>query len=566
MRPVAVFKEIRRRHPEISQSMRRTLERRIRDWRASNRPVCLAFFGQNCPRRDIIEDQPKLEAPYREVNTSVITAEKDGASTTTAHEIDAALRSTSIKKEAGDRSRPTSLASVWNSIILPILRIMPAEEQANVVIEEIVRHHPKISPKMRIGLPRGIRTPSKKAHPCHDHLLANDFTFNFLRLAHQGLIRIRDLPGQAQKQGSISDILKVCRSGTLAQRNKALLALGVVCGLPLSHLAQYSIASAASLYRWKERLLRSGFEGLIRATPRTKLRFQNLDISGAIFKTLHEPPKLHGFPRTNWRQVDLKQALEGKGIRTSAWTIRRAIRAAKYQWRKAKVVLTSNDPDYRSKVERIQHILGSLGGDECFFSIDEYGPFTIRLMPGRKLCAPGEIPSVPQWQKSRGTLIITAALELRTNQITHFYSDKKNTAEMVKMVDLLRRQYKPMAKLYISWDAAGWHISKAFAQHVEFLNSWAEFDSAPTIELAPLPSRAQFLNVIESVFSGMSRAIIHNSDFENSSQAMGAIDGHFANRNEFYRCHPKRAGRKLWGRERCEAEFREENNCKDPRY
>jgi hypothetical protein len=29
--------------------------------------------------------------------------------------------------------------------------------------------------------------------------------------------------------------------------------------------------------------------------------------------------------------------------------------------------------------------------------------------------------------------------------------------------------------------------------------------------------------------------------------------------------HPKRAGRKLWGNERSEPEFREENNCKDPK-
>jgi hypothetical protein len=90
-------------------------------------------------------------------------------------------------------------------------------------------------------------------------------------------------------------------------------------------------------------------------------------------------------------------------------------------------------------------------------------------MPGRKLCAPDEHPSVPQWQKARGTIIITGALELRTNQITHFYSDKKNTAEMVRMVDVLRRQYRSMKRIYLSWDAAGWHISKALGKHVEFL-------------------------------------------------------------------------------------------------
>jgi hypothetical protein len=328
----------------------------------------------------------------------------------------------------------------------------------------------------------------------------------------------------------------------------------------------YPISSKASLYRWKGIFLGLGFKALMRPTQRTKLRFKDNDVSAAIFKALHEPPALHGFSRTNWRQVDLKRALDAKGVRVSPWTIRRAIRAAKYQWRKAKVVLTSNDPDYRAKVDHIKRILGSLKEDECFFSIDEYGPFAIRLVPGRKLCAPGEVPSVPQWQRGRGTLIITGALELRTNQITHFYSEHKNTSEMIRMVELLRRQYRSMRNLYISWDAASWHISKALGERVEFLNGWADYDCAPQLELAPLPSRAQFLNVIESVFSGMSRAVIHNSDFKDSAHAKEAIDAYFANRNEFYRLHPKRAGQKLWGHERSEAEFREENNCKDPKY
>ena len=36
LRPVAILDEIRRRHPEISTGIRRTLERRIRTWRALN--------------------------------------------------------------------------------------------------------------------------------------------------------------------------------------------------------------------------------------------------------------------------------------------------------------------------------------------------------------------------------------------------------------------------------------------------------------------------------------------------------------------------------------------------
>ena len=34
-------------------------------------------------------------------------------------------------------------------------------------------------------------------------------------------------------------------------------------------------------------------------------------------------------------------------------------------------------------------------------------------------------------------MIITAALELSGNQVTHFYSAKKNTREMIRMMDVL---------------------------------------------------------------------------------------------------------------------------------
>src|SRR5918911_2679927 len=46
LRPVAIFEEIRRRHPELGSAVRRTLERRIRTWRAVNGPDQDAIFRQ----------------------------------------------------------------------------------------------------------------------------------------------------------------------------------------------------------------------------------------------------------------------------------------------------------------------------------------------------------------------------------------------------------------------------------------------------------------------------------------------------------------------------------------
>ena len=49
MRPVAVFDEIRWRHPEIAAGVRRTLERRIRTWRALNGTERDVIFRQEHP-------------------------------------------------------------------------------------------------------------------------------------------------------------------------------------------------------------------------------------------------------------------------------------------------------------------------------------------------------------------------------------------------------------------------------------------------------------------------------------------------------------------------------------
>ena len=161
---------------------------------------------------------------------------------------------------------------------------------------------------------------------------------------------------------------------------------------------------------------------------------------------------------------------------------------------------------------------------------------------------------------------MTAALELSGNQVTHFYSTKKNTAEMIRMMELLVEKYRDRRKLYLSWDAASWHISKRLYQRVEEHNAAVLGGGGPMVETAPLPSGAQFLNVIESVFSGMARSIIHNSDYKTLDDAKAAIDRYFAERNAHFMRTPKEPETRSGARSGSWPTFSEANNCKDPRY
>ena len=122
--------------------------------------------------------------------------------------------------------------------------------------------------------------------------------------------------------------------------------------------------------------------------------------------------------------------------------------------------------------------------------------------------------------------------------------------------------------LYLSWDSASWHGSKRFKKEIDRVN-YIDFRStkgSPEVCLAPLPACAQFLNVIESVFSGLARAIIHNSNYDSVEEYKKYIDRYFQERNSHFKAHPKRAGDKIWGHEREIPVSSESNNCKDPRF
>lgn len=342
-------------------------------------------------------------------------------------------------------------------------------------------------------------------------------------------------------------------------------------GRPARVLASDFGVSERTLYKWLRRFRLEGPRGLIdrssapHSVPR-RYPQPSEELKKALFATLHSPPKAFGFNRTTWRMGDLLAVLRRRGFVANLAMIRKLIRDAGYRWRKARVVLTSNDCRFREKVDRVRKILCQLKENEAFFSIDEFGPFAIRLRGGRALVPPGQLRAVPQWQRSKGSLIVVAALELASNQVTHFYSKRKKTGEMIRMLTMLCEQYAARKRIFVSWDAAPWHRSRELFEYLAEQNANAAREHRPVIEVAPLPGRAQFLNVIESVFSGMARAIVHNSNYPSVAAAQTAIDLYFAERNEHYRRNPRRAGNKIWGHERVPSAFAEVNNCKDPRY
>ena len=179
--------------------------------------------------------------------------------------------------------------------------------------------------------------------------------------------------------------------------------------------------------------------------------------------------------------------------------------------------------------------------------VDELGPVAIKKYGGRAYVRKGVRFNVPQMQNPKGAVLLAGALSATTNQLSWCYGRSKDTAAMIGLIEILFNQYPKKQRLYVTWDAASWHDSNALVEWLDGFNvQTRQARRGPLVELVPLPSSSQFLNVIESVFGGMKKAVVHHSDYPHPRDMKSAISQHFRERNQHFKENPCRAGKKIW--------------------
>ena len=267
-----------------------------------------------------------------------------------------------------------------------------------------------------------------------------------------------------------------------------------------------------------------------------------------ILELLHQKPTSFDINRTSWTQKALIQAYKARYNEViSRYAVRKLIDGVGYSWRKARRVLTSPDPDYQEKVELLLRTLLSLADGELFFFLDEWGPVQVRKRGGKAYSPKHAIPRIPRHQTPKGTVSLVAALSATTNQTTWIFTRAKDTVSMTGLLEILYNQYHSSSRLYVTWDAVSWHNSTALTAWLDQFNKTTrEYAGGPVIDLVPLPTSAQFLNVIEGVLSGMTRAVINNSDYKCPDDMKSAISRHFNERNRHFKDNPRRVGKAIW--------------------
>ena len=193
----------------------------------------------------------------------------------------------------------------------------------------------------------------------------------------------------AARRRELEDIPELCvllrhlHNGRLSDRNRSLAVLASHRKICTTTICVFLGVGKAFIRKCRNTFGSVGATGLFARQTRSNRKVDSEDLRNAVFKLLHEPPGDHGINRTSWTMPLLCKVLKENDRQVGTAVVAKIIKAAGYKWRKAKVVLTSNDPTYSEKLARIRSILSNLPPGDAFFSIDEFGPFAVKMKPGR---------------------------------------------------------------------------------------------------------------------------------------------------------------------------------------
>ncbi len=190
----------------------------------------------------------------------------------------------------------------------------------------------------------------------------------------QGAVTRSALVQQQVNLPDLDELLTAVWEGNLSLRNRSMAVLSRERGIAIASVCRFLLISEKTLLKYCKQYREGGAKVLLARPVRNNSRKSDKEpLQQAVFSLLHTPPSVHGINRTRWTMRDLRRVLKENRQPLCQDVIREILKKAGYKWRRARVVLTRKDPEYRAKADAIRSILSELKDDEAFFSVDEYG-------------------------------------------------------------------------------------------------------------------------------------------------------------------------------------------------
>jgi transposase len=298
-----------------------------------------------------------------------------------------------------------------------------------------------------------------------------------------------------------------------------MVKLRVFEGLGWSEVARLTDASVNSVKTWVQRWRVdrrvASLEDQTRpGRPPRVFKEAEAVVLGIACRRPGELGRLEG----EWRQVDIAEEAQKRGITASRSTVQRILASAEVQPHKERYYLfTKKDrPDYEGLRDAINDLYQrDLPADEVVVCIDEKTGIQALGLPqgypcgGRRAGGQGYPARIDQHYKRHGSRSLVAAVDPATGKLLHaaHYPPKGFKSEqMVGFLKELAARYPRIRRFHVVWDNGSTHTSK---ETKAFLNS----PEGQRFVVLYTPAHASWLNLCENFFSRFSRRYLRGQRY-----------------------------------------------------
>lgn len=236
--------------------------------------------------------------------------------------------------------------------------------------------------------------------------------------------------------------------------------------------------------------------------------------------------------RDVWTHDALGQALfESAGVRLSRSEIGRILRAEDLRPHRMRLWLHSPDPEFAPKVQRICELYRAPPPGSTVLSIDE--KTCIQALARRHPTvypAPGRFGRFEFEYKRHGTLVLLAALDIRTGQLFGQCRPRRTAEDLLQFIEAVAQRY-PRGEVYTIWDNLNIHCGER----------WRRFNErhGGRFHFVYTPKHASWVNQVEIWFAILQRRVLRYGNFTSREELRARVEGFIEHWND-KEAHPFR--------------------------
>ena len=280
-----------------------------------------------------------------------------------------------------------------------------------------------------------------------------------------------------------------------------------------------------SVWRWQERYIEAGVDGLLRDKTRPSRipRLADAKVAEVIRRTTEEAPPDGG---THWT-VRAMAAATGVS-RAKVHVIWREAGLVPHRWRQFKL---SNDPAFAEKVEDVVGLYVDPPEHAVVLSIDEKSQIQAldRTQPGLPMKR-GRLGTMTHDYKRNGTTTLFAALNVLDGSVIGRNMQRHRHQEFIRFLNAIEREVPKGKAIHVILDNYAAH------KHPK-VRAWLARHPRWTFHFTP--TSASWLNAVEGFFAKLSRRKLQRGVFHSVVALQAAI-------NEFVEQHNQRPTPFVW--------------------